>query len=91
MNIIVHSVSPVNNQGNLRAFADVTVDGDRSPRWRIIQQPGQRAWVSVPQHTWNNPVSGESIYRPAISISKERRLEVQAMVLAAWQGGGANE
>lgn len=91
MNIVVHSIHPVNDQGNLRAFADVTMDGDRSPRWRIIQQSGQRAWVSPPQITYDSRVTGETIYRPAISITKEQRLEVQAAVLAVWQEEGANE
>lgn len=91
MNIIVHAIYPVNDQGNLRAFADVTVDGARSPRWRIIQQPGQRAWVSPPQISWNSRVTGETIYRPAISVTKEQRLEVQAVVLSVFQKEGTNE
>ena len=89
MHIVVQSITPVNDQGNLKAFVNVTVDGTTWNRCRIVQQPGQRAWLSLPQLSWTDPSTGEPIYRPAMTAPKETKEEVSKAVLAAWaaQGG----
>ena len=43
------SIRPVKTPGNLRAFADVQVGPLVVTGCRIVQQPGQAAWVSMPQ------------------------------------------
>ena len=43
------AVKPVKTPGNLRAFADVQIGPLVVTGCRVIQQPGQRPWVSMPQ------------------------------------------
>ena len=43
------SVRPVKTPGNLRAFADVQIGPLVVTGCRVVQQPGQAAWVSMPQ------------------------------------------
>ena len=43
------SVRAVQNPGNLRAFADVKIGPLVVTGCRVVQQPGQAAWVSMPQ------------------------------------------
>lgn len=42
-------IRPVKTPGNLRAFADVQIGPLVVTGCRVIQQPGQAAWVSMPQ------------------------------------------
>ena len=42
-------IRPVKTPGNLRAFADVAIGPLVVTGCRVIQQPGQRPWVSMPQ------------------------------------------
>ena len=43
------SVRPVSTPGNLRALADITIGPLVIHSCRVIQQPGQRPWVAMPQ------------------------------------------
>ncbi len=47
--ITVIKIQPLTNTGNLRAFADVKIGPVTIKGFRVVQQPGQQAWVSVPQ------------------------------------------
>lgn len=42
-------IRPVKTQGNLRAFADVQIGPLVVTGCRVVQQPNQAAWVSMPQ------------------------------------------
>ncbi len=52
----------LNNDRPLKAFASVQVGDWIVNDWRIVQQPGQRAWVSVPQTSWKDK-EGKVQYR----------------------------
>jgi DNA-binding cell septation regulator SpoVG len=65
--------------GNLKALATVKVGCFRLHGWRIMQQPNQRAWVSVPQEQdrdgrWHNRLE---VTNPAILAA------IRAAVFAA--------
>lgn len=49
LSVTVLAVKPVKTPGNLRAFADVQIGPLVVTGCRIVQQPGQAAWVSMPQ------------------------------------------
>lgn len=49
LSVTVIKVTPVPTPGNLRAFADVQIGPLVVTGCRVIQQPGQRPWVSMPQ------------------------------------------
>ena len=93
MKIVVQKITPVKNQGNLRAFVDVTVDGTTWNRCRIVQQPGQRPWFALPQISYSHRITGETVYYPALSVPKAEKEAVQEVVLATWadRDGAADE
>jgi DNA-binding cell septation regulator SpoVG len=51
--VTVESIKPISNAGNLRAFAVITVAGKlRIADVRVIQQPNQKPWVSMPSRAY---------------------------------------
>jgi DNA-binding cell septation regulator SpoVG len=74
---------PINTK-HLRAFAAVKV-GDWIIRdFRIVQQDGQRAWVSVPQVTWKDK-SDRVRYKPLLEIPGELKQRIEVAILSAWE------
>lgn len=84
--ISVTKVTPINNQGNLKAFASVKL-GDvlTIHDCRVIQQPGQKAFVSLPQRKDEKTGKYYYIVYPENEQFKEA---VQEKVLGAWQANG---
>lgn len=81
MRIEVLHVRPVRNQGNLRALANVSVGRLEIVGVRIIQQPGQRPYVAMPQ------VQDEGgRWRPVLKCADEGLKDrFRQEVLAAWK------
>jgi SpoVG len=51
--VTVESIKPITGAGNLRAFATVNIAGKlRIADVRIIQQPNQEPWVSMPSRAY---------------------------------------
>ena len=49
LSVTVIKVTPVRTPGNLRALADICIGPLVIHSCRVIQQPGQRPWVAMPQ------------------------------------------
>ena len=49
LSVTVIKVTPTPEPGNLRALADVQIGPLVIHSCRVIQQPGQRPWVAMPQ------------------------------------------
>jgi DNA-binding cell septation regulator SpoVG len=64
--LTVARIRPVTNRGNLHAFLDVRIGQLILCSLRIIQQPGQRPWVSLPQ-----VIDAEGHYRPVARCDDE--------------------
>jgi DNA-binding cell septation regulator SpoVG len=80
--ISVVRIRPVAGHGNLRAFADVRIGALTFYSLRVIQQPAQRAWVSLPQ-----VLDAEGRYRPVITCDDEAlKMRIRDAVLRAWSG-----
>ncbi len=77
--ITILRVSPVSGHGNLRAFAQVRVGDIIIVDCRLIQQPGQVAYLTGPQ----KEESGR--WWPLVKMTPALRERVQAAVLAKWQ------
>lgn len=75
MNIEVIRIKRM-NAGNLRALAELRVGDITICDCRIIQQPGQQAFVSGPQKKVNDR------WFPLVKMSKPLRDEVENLVLA---------
>jgi DNA-binding cell septation regulator SpoVG len=85
--IEVLAVSAV-SAGSLRAFASVRIGPSLVVRKvRIIQQPGQRAWVSMPQERWDG-ADGQPRYTALVELSGTLRDRVTAAILQAAQRQG---
>lgn len=82
--IKVLQIKSINGNGNLKAFATVQVDDWIIHDWRIVQQPGQRAWVSVPQMAWTGE-DGNKKYKALISIPGDLKQQIEVAILSAWE------
>jgi DNA-binding cell septation regulator SpoVG len=73
--------------GNLKAFVDVQVGTSLTIYgFRLIQQSGQKPWISAPQRTWTGD-DGKPRYAPILELKGELKREVEQAILSAWEGG----
>jgi DNA-binding cell septation regulator SpoVG len=69
--------------GSLRAFASVQIGPALTVhKFRVIQQVGQRAWVSPPQERWEDR-EGQAKYTPLVELTGGLKTRVEVAVLAA--------
>ncbi len=59
-------------------------------KFRLVQQPGQAAWISPPQESWNDPATGERRFKTLFEFPKAWRpaiteAAITEAVLAAWR------
>lgn len=77
----VLDIHPIPGAGNLHAFATVRVGPWILHSIRIVQQPGQRAWISLPQQQGR-----DGRWWPVLQCDDgELDRRVKAAVLEAWQ------
>jgi len=85
--IFVENLRKVDNKGNLRALCDVLLsllEGDVVIRdCRIIQQLGQRAWLSMPVVSWQDE-QGVLRYKTMIELPHLLKQEVSKAALEAY-------
>ena len=84
MDIKVIEVRPLSDGRPLRAFADVQVGDWVIHDFRIIKQNGQRAFVSPPQVSWKDPITGEIKYRGVLTIPPEQKQRIDTEILHAY-------
>lgn len=78
--ITVLSVRAVDGAGNLRAFAEIQLGETLIiSGCRIVQQPGQRAYVAFPQNE-----RGGKYYSIVTAVDKRFKAAVEEKVLEAW-------
>lgn len=89
--VVVDRIFPVRAEGNLRAFANVVIGGIKINSCRVVQQPGQQAWVSMPQREYVDK-EGIKKYAPVVELPDELKQSVSALVLSAFAEmlGGSN-
>ena len=86
MNITVEAIRKLDGSGNLKAFASVNIGGKITIHsCRIIQQPGQKAWVALPQREWTTQ-QGEKRFAPLIELPDKVKTAIQEAVLNTWEG-----
>ena len=82
--VSVVALRPNKRPGNLKVFAQVRVGPFEIHGLKIVQQPGQRAYVQWPQ------VESADEWFPVLSCTDANlKSAVNAAVLDAWQNGGA--
>lgn len=73
------------NAGNLKAFASVQLGPVILDGFRVIQQPGQKAWVSVPREK-----GADGNYYNRVYFEHDGDLDtVRSAVLSAWENYNA--
>jgi DNA-binding cell septation regulator SpoVG len=75
------------DRGNLRAFAKLRLGSVVIHGCRVIQQPGQKAWVALPQIPGRAKADGSGAgWFPVIEIVNRDLLDrVRSAVLEAWE------
>ena len=85
MKIEASNFREVNNGGSLRATCTITIDNKiKLHQCRIIQQPDQLAWPSLPQASWSDP-DGRIRYFPLVELPKHVEHEVKKAILRGWE------
>lgn len=80
----VLNIKRLTDCGNLKAFATIRIGALEIAGLRIVQQPGQRAWVSMPQLEYNR--DGKRCYYPMIKfLDKRLKAVITEAVLEAWE------
>ena len=87
--VTVESIKPITGAGNLRAFAIVNIaDRLRVHDVRIIQQPNQEAWVSMPSRAYEK--DGQRKWAPTIEILDDNlKAEISRAVLTEYKKGAS--
>ncbi len=71
--------------GNLKAYCSVDIGGKiRINSCRVVCQPGQLAWPSLPQASWSDP-DGRIRYFPLVELPKHVEHEVKKAILRGWE------
>lgn len=84
MRILSLKILPENGKP-LKAFADVELSNGMIIReFRVIQDPGKRAWIACPQISWRDSESGEIKYRTVITLPDQIKGEIDLLILNAW-------
>lgn len=52
--IEVLDVRPVQGAGYVRAYLSIRIGAVTIHRCKIVQQPGQRAWLAMPDRQWQD-------------------------------------
>jgi len=79
MHIEVIDIKPQYNRGNLKAFAIVQFGDLKIRGMRIVQQEGQRAYVS-----WPIEETAAGKFWPYISSPKQVKAPLEKAILEAW-------
>jgi DNA-binding cell septation regulator SpoVG len=75
------------DRGNLKAFVDIKIGTSlRIMGCRIVQQPNQKAWVSMPQREWKGK-DGTTKYSPMVELAGDLKAAVDEAILAEWARG----
>lgn len=85
LNITVLNIKEMDGQGSLKAFVSVTINHKLTIHsCRIVQQPGQKAWFSLPQREWTDS-TGQKRYSPLIEIPEKVKTAIREAVLDHWK------
>ena len=69
--------------GNLKAYADIVLDGITIREVRVVQEQGRAPFVQAPLK--KTEYQGLTVWRPQISWSESHQKAVQTVVLAVYR------
>jgi DNA-binding cell septation regulator SpoVG len=77
----VLDIKQLNGNGAVRAFVDIRIGHLSINGFKIVQQPGQQAWVAPPSHK-----SGERWFNTVEIHDRDLKDRIRDAVLARWGG-----
>ena len=83
--IKVERIKPISTGGNVKAFVTVRIDDIVINDVRLIQQPGQQAWITGPQREYQDG-QGNRKFVSLVQFSDSLKRAVQRVVLEAVAG-----
>lgn len=81
--IEVLDVRRVENVGNVRAYLSLRIGGVTIHGCKVVQQPGQRPWLAMPDRQWTAP-DGKVRYTTVIELTNSLKRLVSDTLLAGW-------
>jgi DNA-binding cell septation regulator SpoVG len=76
------------NKGAVRAVADIGLGPLLIIKeFNIIQQPGQRVWVSLPSREWQGD-DGKRRFAPLVELTGSLTQRIEQAILQAWEREG---
>lgn len=79
------SISPVKDRGSLRAFLNIRLGLLVINDCRVIQEPGKKAWFSLPVLTYKN-AHGTTLYKTLVQITdNDLKNLISQIALDAWE------
>ena len=85
MDIQVLDIRLLPGDRSLKAFCDVKVNDWILHDFRVLKQNGQKAFVSPPQVSWNDPETGEIKYKGILTIPPEQKQRIDVEILCVFQ------
>lgn len=82
--IKVLNIKRLDNAGNLKAFVDFKLGESEFYSWRIVQQPGQVAWLSSPVETWESD-DGKKHYKQLIKFPQVLMDQIRDIIIKEWE------
>lgn len=76
-------IRPVTNAGNVRAFVTVRLGGVTIHGCKVVQQPGQAAWLAMPDRSYAD-ASGKQKWSAVVELSPDLKRKVSDFVMAEW-------
>jgi len=68
----------------LRAFVDIKVGDWLICDFRIMKRNEHRTFVSPPQVSWKDPMTGEIKYKPILTFPADQKQAIDVAILAAY-------
>ena len=85
MELKILNIRLLKNGKPLKAFADIQLsNGWIIKDFRVIQQPGHKAYMVAPQTAWKGP-QGKLNFKPIVSMPDDVKWQVEASILTAFQ------
>lgn len=77
---------PVTSGGNVRAFVSIRLGGVTIHTCKIVQQPGQTAWLAMPDRPYTD-ASGKQKqnWTAIVELSPELKRRVSDSIIAEWE------
>ena len=77
-------VRPVAGADNVKAFVTVRIGGVTIHGAKVVQQPGQAAWLAMPDRSYTD-AGGKRKWSAVVELSPELRRRVSDTILAEWE------